>query len=134
MDETMQKHIKQIGKTGRLYANRLRGKQQINTIRHKYHHEGKSAAIKQRNGKEMAIKGSYPCARRIAPDSAKNGSPKRWVSEKPQKYPFFAISCPKFALFTFRWTIIRKSTLNGLKRLKRQKRHFTKFNILFKVL
>lgn len=39
----------------RLNSNRLRGKRQIHTIIHKCHHEGKSAAIKQRNGKEMAI-------------------------------------------------------------------------------
>ena len=70
----------------------------------------------------------------IMPESAQ-----KWLSEKVGfqkgvKYPFFAISSPNFGLFPFRWTIIRKSTLNGLKREKRQKRQFTNFNILFKVL
>ena len=59
---------------------------------------------------------------------------KKWLSQKvvfrkAANTRFFAISSPKIALFPFWWTVIRKSAHNGLKRVKREKRHFAKFNI-----
>lgn len=120
--------------TGRLNSSRLRGKQQIHTIMHKCHHEGKSAAINKEIARKWRFKAVIHAQEGLLQNPPILASPKRWVSEKPSKYPFFAICCPKFGLFPFRWTIIRKSTLNGLKREKPQKRQFTNFNISFKVL
>lgn len=63
--------------TGRLYANRLRGKQQIHTIRHKCHHEGKSAAINKEIARKWRFKAVIHAQEGLCQNLPKNGSPKR---------------------------------------------------------
>ena len=93
---------------------------------YKYHHEGKSAAIKQQNSEEMAIKGIYPRTSMIATESANFSLSEKVVFRKAAKIPVFCYLQTQFRLISFSVDNYTQKHTQRLKTLKTRKTAFYK--------